>query len=74
MEPPVEVMLTICSNGFAPLNKMATKPIYSKKKKTLFSRTKKALRLKLGIQHRGLKVYQIYLNDDTRMTFDHFTV
>ena len=39
-----------------------------------FSRTKKVLRLKLGIQYRGLKVHQVCSNDDTMMTFDLFTV
>ena len=38
--------------------------------KSNFSRTKKALRLNLGIQHRGLKVYQVDSNDDSRLTFD----
>ena len=38
--------------------------------KIFFSRTKKALRLSLGIQHLGLKVYQFYSNNDPRQTFD----
>ena len=39
---------TIYSNGFAPLNKMATMPIYGKiHLKIYFSRTKKALWLNL---------------------------
>ena len=58
--PSVEGMLTICSNGCAPCIKI------------FFSSTKKALRLNLDIQHRGLKVYQVYWNDDTRMTIDLF--
>ena len=36
--------------------------------KIFFSSTKKAFRLNLGIQPRGLKVYQLCLNDETRMT------
>ena len=40
----------------------------------IFSSTRKALRLNLGIQHWGLKVYQVCKNDDTRMTFDLFMV
>ena len=40
MGPSVERMLTICSNGSAPLNKMAAMPIYGKTlKKSLFFRT-----------------------------------
>ena len=38
--------------------------------KVYFSRTKKASRLSLGIQHWGLKIYQVDLNDDSRLTFD----
>ena len=38
------------------------------------SRTKKALRLNLGIEHRRLKVYYVCSNDDTRLTFDLITV
>ena len=32
-----------------------------------------ALRLNPGIKHRGLKVYQVDSNGDTRLTFDLFT-
>ena len=38
----------------------------------IFSRTKKASRLNLGIQHHGLSVYQICSNNDPRLTFDLF--
>ena len=76
MGPCVEAMLTIRLNGCEPLNLMVPIPIYckniSKKKKHLksfFSSTKKALRLNLGIQHRGLKIYQICIKL-SGMTFD----
>ena len=65
MEPSIEGILTICSNGSTSVNncKMATMHIYSKKKKQkktkkkkkktlkffIFSRPKKTLRLNLGI-------------------------
>ena len=46
--PSIDEILTIYSNDFAPLNKMATMPIYGKKHiKIYFSRTKKALCLNL---------------------------
>ena len=46
-------------------------PIYGEKHlKVFFSRTKKTSRLNLSIQHRGLKVYQIDSNDDSRLTID----
>ena len=35
MGPSVERMLTICSNGSAPLNKMAAMPIYGRTLKNL---------------------------------------
>ena len=38
----VEGVLTICSNGSAPWNKMAAMPIYVKIDLNIFSRTKKA--------------------------------
>ena len=71
----VEGVLSICSNGSASVNKMSIVLIYGKIKKkehfkTYFSRTKKASRLNLGIQHRGLKVYQVDSNDDSRLIFD----
>ena len=47
-------------------------PCMVKKKylKIYFSRTKKTSRLNRGIQHRGLKVYQVDSNDDSRLTFN----
>ena len=53
-------MLKICSNGSAPLIKMAAMPIYGKTLKIFFSSTKKDLKLNLGIQYRGLKVYLVF--------------
>ena len=57
----VEGILTIYSNGSTPMNRMAAMSIYGKKKKkkklkftVFFSKTKKALRLNLCIQHWGL--------------------
>ena len=48
-------------------------PMYGKKYfKLFFSRTKKALRLNLDIEHWGLKFYQVCSNDDPRLTFDLF--
>ena len=55
----VKGKLTICSNGSAPLNKMAAMTIYGRKHIKIFTSTKKAFRLNLGIQHLGLKVCQV---------------
>ena len=51
---------------------MSAMPIYGENKhlKIFFSRTKKASMLNLGIQHWGLKVYQVNSNDDSTLTFD----
>ena len=40
----------------------------------IFSRTKIALRLNLGIQHLRIKVYHVCSNDETGMTFDLFRI
>ena len=48
-DPSLELILMICSDDSAPLNKMAAKPIYGKKHLEFFSTTKKALRLNLDI-------------------------
>ena len=47
-------------------------PVYGKKHLKIFSRTKKASRLNLVTEHRGLKVFQVCSNDDPRLTFDLF--
>ena len=48
VEPAVKGGLKIYTNGHSPLIKMAAMPIYGKKK-IFFFRTKKALRLNLGV-------------------------
>ena len=71
MGPSIEEILTICSNGSVRFNKMAVKPIYGKTLTNLLRQyTKKALRLNLGIQHWGLKFYQVSSSDETRIIFD----
>ena len=60
VEPSVGEGLKIYTNCHGPLIKMATIPISGKTLK-LFSRTEKALRLNLSIEHWGLKVYQVFL-------------
>ena len=41
--------------------------------KIIFSRTKKLMTLKLGIQHQVLKYYQVCSNDDPGLTLTYFT-
>ena len=75
MGPSIKLgMLTILSDGSAPFNKIGVMLIYGKTLKIFISSTKKALRLNIVIQHRGLKVYQVCHNDKTRMIIDVFIV
>ena len=73
MASSVKRVLPICSRGSAPSNKIAVMPIYGGHTNSSSPESKKALGLNLGIQHRGLKFYQVCSNDDPRLTFDLFT-
>ena len=68
--PSVERVLTICSDGSAPLNKMAAMPIYSKN--TQLSSFPEARKLWgwILIYSTGDKVYQFCSNDGRRLNFD----
>ena len=66
MEPPRDVGMKIYSNVPGHMTKMASRPIYGKNlQKSPFFGTKRLMTLKLGIQHRVLRYYQIYSNVDT---------
>ena len=41
--------------------------------KIFFPGTKRPMTLKLGMQHRVLEYYKIYLNDDPGLTLTYFT-
>ena len=55
--------------------KMAAMPIYGKKHSKLFSRTGEPISTKLGMKHRRLKPYNVYMyiNHDPVMTLTYFT-
>ena len=55
------------------MTKIAAMPINDKNIKIFFSGTKRQMTLKLGIQHRVLKYYQVCSNDDPGLTSTHFT-
>ena len=56
------------------MTKIAAMPIYGKKRyKIIYFATKRPMTLKVGQQHRGLEYYQIYSNDNPRLTFTYFT-
>ena len=51
------------------MTKMAAMPIYGKNpSKMFFSRTGGLISKKLGMKHRGLKYYNVYINHDPVMT------
>ena len=63
----------VCSNGPGHMTKMAARLIYGKNlKKIFFSRSKRPMTLKLGLQHPVLKYYQINSNDDPGLTLTYF--
>ena len=64
MEPPWDGATIVCSNGPGHMTKLAAMPIYGKNLRNFFSGTKRPMTLKLGMQHRVLKYYQICSNDD----------
>ena len=72
MEPLVEGVLPICSNGFAPFNKMTTIPIYGKKKplKNLLLLNRDGLEAECWYIALGTQGLRNFSNDDPRLTFD----
>ena len=68
MEPPWDWGTKICSNGPGHMT------MYGKNlKKIFFSGTKGLMTFKLGMQHRELEYYQVWLNDDSGLTLTYFT-
>ena len=73
MEPPWEGGTKVYINGLGHMTKMAAMPIYGKNhKKIFFSRTRSPMILKLGMKHRGLKLYKVYINGDPGLTLTYF--
>ena len=48
-------------------------PMYGKNLKKSSSLEPGPMILKLGMQHPGLEVYKVYINDDTGLTLTYFT-
>ena len=59
-------------NNPGHMAKMATMPIYGKKPSKIFSRTGGLISKKLGMKHRWLKYYNVYINHDPVMTLTFF--
>ena len=74
MEPPWERGKKVYINGPGHMTKVAATPIYDKNlQKIFFSRTGSSMILKLGMQHQGLTLCKVYINDDPRLTLTCFT-
>ena len=64
----------VCSNDPGHMTKMAAMPIYGKNPlKIFFSRTRRPITLGLCIKHWGCGAYQVYSNDDPRLTLTYLT-
>ena len=51
---------------------MAARPIYGKNLSKIFSGTSGPISRKLGLKHRWLKYYNVYINHDPVMTLTQF--
>ena len=61
-------------NNSGHMTKMAAMPIYGKNpSKIISSRTSGPISTKLGMKHRWLKHYNVYINRDPVMTLTYFT-
>ena len=60
-------------NNTGHMTKMAARPIYGKNlSKIFFSGTSGQISTKLGLKHRWLKYYNVYINHDPVMTLTQF--
>ena len=60
-------------NNPGHMTKMAAMPIYNKNpSRIFFSRTGGSISKKLGMKHRWLKYYKVYINHDPVMTLTFF--
>ena len=74
LEPPWEGGTKVSVNGPGHMTKMAAMPIYGKNpSKIFFSRIGRPVILKLGMLHRGLKLYKVCINGDPGLTLTYFT-
>ena len=74
MEPPWDRGMKVYSNGLCHMTNMAAMPIYDKNLTTIFFfRTKRPMTLKVCMQHRILKYFQVCSNDDPELTLTYFT-
>ena len=60
-------------NNPGHMTKMAGMPIYGKNPSKFFSGTNGPISTKLGMKHRGLENYNVFINYDLWMTLTCFT-
>ena len=65
--------MKVCSNGLGHITNMAAMSIYNNNLKKKFSGTKQPMTLKVGMQHRVFKYYQVCSNDDLGLILTYFT-
>ena len=65
--------MKVFSNGLGHITNMAAMPIYYDNLKKIFSGTKQPMTLKVSMQHRVFKFYQVCSNDDLGLTLTYFT-
>ena len=62
-----------CINNIGHMTKKATMPMYGKNpSKIVFSEINGMISMKLGVKHRWLKYYNVYINHDPVMTLTQF--
>ena len=72
MELPWDRGTKVCSYDPGHMTNMAAMPIFDKNVKKIFSGTKRLMILKVCMQHRALKYYQVCSNDDPALTLTYF--
>ena len=69
VEDPWEGRTPVYINGLCHMTKMVAMAMQSKNiLKIFFSRIRGPMILKLGTNHRGIKLYRFYINDDPWLT------
>ena len=59
-------------NNLGHMTKMAAMPIYGKNPSKVFCGTGGPISTKLGMEHRWLKYYNVYINHDPVVTLTYF--
>ena len=72
MKTPYDKLAKVYAKYFGHMTKMAATPIDGKNLlKIFFSRTRRPVTLRLGMEHWGCEAYQVCSNDDPRLTLTY---